>query len=248
MFLSVADPTISEAGGDPARDISADVPCSETVGVEGWLREIDDNDGCRENCFSRAAERMVERSVAAEVGAISVFWVVVVVVSRRVLGRLAEVQSGDFVETSVGVLGGDPIVVGVATTFCGRTCGSVFEGDNLGLGVGGTASGISTLSSRGRTFAYEKGRSPDWEAVPDLDPLSLAAESFIGSMTRECGCLDDSRLTLGVFEAVFVAAMTTSSAVLMLLAELGTVTSLLSFSGLEVSGISFTFGLGLLGR
>jgi hypothetical protein len=158
LLLSGAEPTTSEAGGDPARDISVDVPCSDIVGVDGWLREIDDNEGCREDCFSIAADRVLERSVAADAGPPS-FLGVVVVVSRRVLGLLAAAQSGDFVLLAAGVLGSDSMVVGVATILCGRTCGFNFEGDSLDFGLEGTVAEMSILPATGTVFPSDKGFS-----------------------------------------------------------------------------------------
>jgi hypothetical protein len=248
LFLSGAEPTISEAGGEPARDISADVPCSDTVGVDGWLREMDDNDGWRENCFSNAVERIVERSVSADEGAASAFGVVVVVVSRRVLGRLVVVQSGDFVEAAVGVFGNDSTVVGVATIFCGRTCGFIFEGDTPGLCFGGTAIEVSSLTGCGRTFPCDEARSSKWWAAPDLDILPLVANSLVISLARDSGCFGDPRLTLVVLAAVPAAAAAGSSAVVLSFPELETKTFLLAFSGFEVCRTSFTFGPGLLAR
>ena len=230
LFFSGADPTTSEGGGESARDIPVDVPCSDIVGVDGRLREIDDQDGCREVCFSTAAERVVERSVMVEAGAASVFGIIVVV-SRRVLGRPAEAPSGDIVVLAVGVLGSDSIVVGVPTMFCGRTCGLDFEGDGPTLGFCDSAAEMSSFLGGGTTSASDGDCLFIFTTVSGLDALGVSKGSFTVSSAREDWTCGRPELPSDVFITAATSTSTLSSAVVLSLPFFGTKTFLESSSG-----------------
>lgn len=93
--------------GEPAREISREG--SETVGVDGRLRETEDTDGWRE-MWRSGLDTPLDRSVAADAGAVSLLGVEVVV-RRNVRGRLVELHSGVLMVDADGVAGVDPIAV-----------------------------------------------------------------------------------------------------------------------------------------
>src|ERR1700733_9298929 len=102
LGLSGAEPTIL-GGGELARETSFEYTWSESAGVEGRLRETLEIEGCRERCLPNPDGKTPLFSVTAEAGVVSGFWVIVVV-TRIVLGRIADVS--DVLDaTSAGVLG-----------------------------------------------------------------------------------------------------------------------------------------------
>ena len=103
LDLSGAEPTIL-GGGELARETSLEYIWSEMAGVDGRLREMLEIEGCRERCLPRPDGNTPLFSVTAEAGVVvSGFWVIVVV-TRIVLGRPADV-SDVLDETSAGVPG-----------------------------------------------------------------------------------------------------------------------------------------------
>jgi hypothetical protein len=102
LGLSGAEPTIL-GGGELARETSFEYIWSEIAGVEGWLREMLEIEGCREHCLPSPAGKTPLFSAMAEAGVVSDFWVIVVV-TRIVLGHIADV-SDILGATSAGVTG-----------------------------------------------------------------------------------------------------------------------------------------------
>lgn len=250
LCLSGADPTMSEGGGEPAREIPVDVPCSDAVGVDGRLREIEDKDGCLDACISTAADRVLERSVIADAGAASAFVVVgvVVVVSLRVLGLPLEIQSGDFVLLAKGVLGSDSIVVGVAAILCGKIWELVFEGDGPSLGFCAIAAEMSSFLRGDTATAAEEeclSASPSASGLeqPDVSKDSSGVSFAPGGLDCE-----DLGLSAAVFVVVLPGPSAISSAVVVSSGVLSSDISLVSPSDLGLSGLSFTFALGLVER
>lgn len=230
-----------------------DVPCSETVGVDGRLRENDDNDGCPEACISTAAERADERSVTAEAGAASLFGVVVVVVevavvSRSVLARRADAQSGDFAVLPFGVLGSDSSAVGVATIFGGKTCGFGFAGDASYLSSCARAAEMSNLVGGDAAAAFEGVVSSKFALTLGLGTLTVPEASSCSSLSPE-GCMCKLPVTGAVvLVSISAVAFGPFSVVSLSKPAFGEKPFLASFFGLGPITVSLTFTLREAGR
>ncbi len=227
LFFSGADPTISERGGDPALEISVDVPCSDMVGVDGRLREIDDKEGWREVRFCTAADRVLDRSVTAGDSAASAFGVVVVV-SRKVLGRPAEVQSGDLTVCAFGVLGKDSMVIGVATILCEMTWGFVVEVDTPSLGFCASAAEISSFRGGIAVGFCDEDCLSLFSIASCLGALPVFGPLLDVSSAPESWLTADLGLMLIVRAIVSRTASTFSSAEILSFSEFETATSLVS--------------------
>lgn len=238
---------VSEAGGEPAREISVDIPCSDIAGVDGRLREMDDIEGCLEVCFNKAADKALERSVVAEAGVVSAFCMVPVV-SRRVLGRLAVVNSGGLVLFAVGVFGIDSIAIGVSTIFSVGDCGSGFESNTPDFTCGVVADEMSSFPNGAEAFDSEGEclLSSDSFTVVTMfpAPVSSLVLSFVARRSFWLAPTSVAEFLVVEFTALPVLA----SAELLSVPAFEIGTSCVPFSGLGGSGRSFSFGLGLFVR
>lgn len=234
---------MSEAGGEPARDTPVDAPCSDTVGVDGWLREIEDKDGWREVCLSTGAERVLERSVIADAGAVSALGIVIVV-SRRVLGRAAEVHSANLAGLAMGVLGSDSMLVGVATVSFVRTFVLILEGDTPGFTVCACTAEISSFPRAAmvaRSEEYCFSVSSGAPSLEGLDALESPSDKVCARLERIC---DDPGLRSVVFLGESTAGTAFFSVVVLKLPAFEVKTFTVSSPGLEVIGFSFTCPFG----